>query len=141
MSSFSEYDEARETIRPKLPYWPVRALRGKVLRCVGMLETTRGRGVDVAGRPVPDRRDDPRPEAVPAGGEQRLRDADGGRGDLRVLGPAPSPLGRLRGEYRAQLLVKGVNRRRMREAVVAAIAANADLQRRAIVDVDPLSML
>jgi len=71
---------------------------------------------------------------------QRLRDADGG-GDLRVLGPAPAPLGRLRGEYRTQLLVKGVNRRRMREAVVAAIAAKPDLQRRVSVDVDPLSVL
>jgi len=72
---------------------------------------------------------------------QRLRNADGGRGDLRVLGPAPAPLGRLRGEYRAQLLVKGVNRRHMREAVLAAIAANPDLQRRVTVDVDPLSVL
>jgi len=72
---------------------------------------------------------------------QRLRDADGGRGDLRVLGPAPAPLGRLRGEYRAQLLIKGVNRRRLREAVVAATAARPDLQRRVTVDVDPLSVL
>jgi primosomal protein N' (replication factor Y) len=76
-----------------------------------------------------------------AGIVQRLRDADGGRGDLRVLGPAPAPLGRLRGEYRAQLLVKGVNRRQMREAVLVAIAAKPDLQRRVTVDVDPLSVL
>jgi primosomal protein N' (replication factor Y) len=72
---------------------------------------------------------------------RRLRDADRGRGDLRVLGPAPAPLGKLRGEYRAQLLVKGVNRRQMREAVLAAVAAKTDLQRRITVDVDPLSML
>ena len=36
---------------------------------------------------------------------------------FRVLGPAPAPLGRLRGEYRAQLLIKGTNRKRMREAL------------------------
>jgi primosomal protein N' (replication factor Y) (superfamily II helicase) len=71
---------------------------------------------------------------------QRLREADQ-QGALRVLGPAPAPLGRLRGEYRTQLLVKGVNRRRMREAVVAAIAAKPDLPRRVTVDVDPLSVL
>ena len=49
---------------------------------------------------------------------QRLREADGGRGEFRVLGPAPAPLGKLRGEYRAQLLIKSSNRKRMREALV-----------------------
>jgi hypothetical protein len=39
------------------------------------------------------------------------------------------------------LLVKSGNRRQMREAVLAAIAAKADLQRRITVDVDPLSVL
>jgi len=72
---------------------------------------------------------------------QRLRQADGDRGEVRVLGPAPAPLGKLRGEYRAQLLIKSTNRKRMREALVAAIAARPQLQRRVIVDVDPLSVL
>jgi primosomal protein N' (replication factor Y) len=70
---------------------------------------------------------------------QKVRDADGGA--LRVLGPAPAPLGKLRGEYRAQLLVKGTNRRKIREALQVALAARPDLQRRTIVDVDPLSVL
>jgi primosomal protein N' (replication factor Y) len=70
---------------------------------------------------------------------QKVREGDGGV--LRVLGPAPAPLGKLRGEYRAQLLVKGTNRRRLREAVMAAVAARPDLARRTIVDVDPLSVL
>ena len=61
--------------------------------------------------------------------------------DLKVLGPAPAPLGKLRGEYRAQLLIKGSNRRRMREAVLRALAARPDLQRRVVVDVDPVSAL
>jgi len=34
---------------------------------------------------------------------------------LRVLGPAPAPIGRLRGEYRTQVLLKGSNRKAMRE--------------------------
>jgi len=72
---------------------------------------------------------------------QRVREKTGERGDLRVLGPAPAPLGRLRGEYRAQLLIKGTNRRQMREALLAAIAARPDLARRTAVDVDPVSVL
>ena len=72
---------------------------------------------------------------------QRLRESEGDRRDVRVLGPAPPPLGRLRGEYRAQVLVKGVNRRRMREALLAAIQSRPDIARRTTVDVDPVSML
>jgi len=71
---------------------------------------------------------------------QRMR-ADAERADVRLLGPAPAPLGRLRGEYRAQLLMKGSNRRRLREILQAAIAARPDLQRRVVIDVDPVSVL
>jgi primosomal protein N' (replication factor Y) len=69
---------------------------------------------------------------------EKLRQADSG---LRILGPAPAPLGKLRGEYRAQLLIKGMNRKRIREALQSALAARLDLQRRVVVDVDPLSVL
>jgi primosomal protein N' (replication factor Y) len=75
-----------------------------------------------------------------AGIVQRLREADA-QNELRVLGPAPAPLGRLRGEYRAQLLIKGTNRKRMRETLLAAIAARPEIQRRTVVDIDPLSVL
>src|SRR5712672_69390 len=68
----------------------------------------------------------------------RLRSADRG---LRILGPAPAPLGKLRGEYRAQLLIKGMNRKRIREALQTALAARPELQRRVVVDVDPISVL
>jgi primosomal protein N' (replication factor Y) len=71
---------------------------------------------------------------------QRLR-AESDRAGFRVLGPAPAPLGRLRGEYRAQFLLKGVNRKAMREALMAAVVARPDLQRRVVVDVDPVSVL
>ena len=60
---------------------------------------------------------------------------------LRVLGPAPAPLGRLRGEYRAQLLIKGTNRKQIRERLQSALAARPDLQKRVVVDIDPLSVL
>jgi primosomal protein N' (replication factor Y) len=59
----------------------------------------------------------------------------------KVLGPAPAPLGRLRGEYRAQLLIKGANRKRIREALTLVLADRPDLARRTVVDVDPLSVL
>ena len=53
--------------------------------------------------------------------------SEAGGGDFRVLGPAPAPLGKLRGEYRAQFLIKGTNRKRMREALLAALAARPEL--------------
>jgi primosomal protein N' (replication factor Y) len=68
----------------------------------------------------------------------RCTEEDGG---FCVLGPAPAPLGRLRGEYRAQLLVKGANRKRMREALTPILARRPDLARRTVVDVDPISVL
>jgi primosomal protein N' (replication factor Y) len=70
---------------------------------------------------------------------QKLREEDAGQ--LRVLGPAPPPLAKLRGEYRAQLLIKGTNRQRMRAALQRATDARPDLQRRIVVDVDPISVL
>jgi primosomal protein N' (replication factor Y) len=59
----------------------------------------------------------------------------------RVLGPAPAPLARLKGEYRAQLFIKGTNRPAMREALQTALASRPDIRRRTIVDVDPISVL
>jgi len=69
---------------------------------------------------------------------QRVRRASS---DIRVLGPAPAPLNKLRGEYRAQLLLKGTTRRALRETLQQALAGRADLQKRTVVDVDPLSVL
>jgi primosomal protein N' (replication factor Y) (superfamily II helicase) len=59
----------------------------------------------------------------------------------RVLGPAPAPLSRLKGEYRAQFFMKGTHRTAMRQALLAALAARPDIKRRTIVDVDPMSVL
>jgi primosomal protein N' (replication factor Y) (superfamily II helicase) len=71
---------------------------------------------------------------------ERVRKCAGEAG-LRVLGPAPPPLGKLRGEYRAQILLKGAHRTRVREALQHALRARPDLARRVIVDVDPLAVL
>jgi primosomal protein N' (replication factor Y) len=64
-----------------------------------------------------------------------------GRGDIRVLGPAPAPLGKLRGQYRAQLFLKSAFRRSMRELLMEALAARPELRRRVAIDVDPLSVI
>jgi primosomal protein N' (replication factor Y) len=72
---------------------------------------------------------------------QQVRHRTIGRTDVRVLGPAPPPLGKLRGEYRAQLLLKSANRRAIREALQAALATRPELQRRVVVDVDPLAVI
>ena len=59
----------------------------------------------------------------------------------RVLGPAPAPLSRLKGEYRAQLFIKGTHRPSMREALQTVLSTRPDIRRRTIVDVDPMSVL
>jgi primosomal protein N' (replication factor Y) len=60
---------------------------------------------------------------------------------LSVLGPAPAPLLRLRGEHRAQFLLKGTRRADMRRALSAVLAGMPNIRRRVTVDVDPLSVL
>jgi primosomal protein N' (replication factor Y) len=64
-----------------------------------------------------------------------------GRASFVVLGPAPAPLGRLRGEHRVQFFLKGTRRAQMRDAMKAALAAMPDVRRRVTVDVDPLNVL
>ena len=72
---------------------------------------------------------------------QQLRELEQREGDFRVLGPAPAPLGKLRGEYRVQFLLKSSNRKQMREALLAVLARRPDVARRTTVDVDPVSVL
>jgi primosomal protein N' (replication factor Y) len=59
----------------------------------------------------------------------------------RVLGPAPAPLVKLRGEHRAQLFMKGSHRAAMRKALQEVLDQQPDLRRSISVDVDPVGML
>ena len=59
----------------------------------------------------------------------------------RILGPAPAPLSRLKGEHRAQFFVKGSHRAAMRKALLTALEDRPEIRRRTIVDVDPMSVL
>lgn len=63
---------------------------------------------------------------------------------LKVLGPAPAPLARLKGEHRLQVLIKTRYRRQAREALDAAMLglkeANLDLKMISI-EVDPVNLM
>jgi primosomal protein N' (replication factor Y) len=63
------------------------------------------------------------------------------RGRFVILGPAPAPLTRLRGEHRAQFFLKGTSRAGMRQAIREALKDLPEIARKASVDVDPLSVL
>ena len=62
----------------------------------------------------------------------------------RILGPAPAPFARLRGEHRVQLLVKSRSRKQMRAVIDAAMKAlekdGSDL-RSVTLEIDPVSMM
>jgi primosomal protein N' (replication factor Y) (superfamily II helicase) len=58
-----------------------------------------------------------------------------------ILGPAPAPLERLRGEHRVQFFLKGSRRADMRGALKAVLAGMPEIRRRITVDIDPLSVM
>ena len=60
---------------------------------------------------------------------------------FRVLGPAPAPLSKMKGDHRAQFFLKGTHRGAMRKALLSALEARPEIKRRTIVDVDPVSLL
>ncbi len=61
----------------------------------------------------------------------------------RILGPAPAPLARLKGEHRIQLLVKSRTRRQLRSVVDAALGAVANqVNLRSInLEIDPVTIM
>jgi primosomal protein N' (replication factor Y) len=62
----------------------------------------------------------------------------------RILGPAPAPLARLRGEHRIQILVKSTGRPQMRELIDVALAeagANGVNLRNVNVEIDPINLM
>jgi primosomal protein N' (replication factor Y) len=61
--------------------------------------------------------------------------------NFKILGPAPAPLLRLRGEHRVQFFLKGSRRADMRNALKSVLAETPEIRRRVTIDVDPLSVL
>ncbi|MBW2667611.1 MAG: primosomal protein N' [Deltaproteobacteria bacterium] len=83
-------------------------------------------------------------EAAASAGADALADAVRAEpAGIELLGPAPSPLARLRGRYRYQLLVKSPNPAPLRRAAEALVAAAATLPSgvSATVDSNPMNML
>ena len=74
-------------------------------------------------------------------GARDLADAARGPKGFVILGPAPAPLTKLRGEHRVQFFLKGTSRKSMREALQLAVSRSPSLAKRISIDVDPLSML
>jgi primosomal protein N' (replication factor Y) (superfamily II helicase) len=71
-------------------------------------------------------------------------DLANGERAARILGPAPAPLARLKGEYRVQLLLKCRNRRELRRIIDAALKALGErkINLRSInVEIDPVSIM
>jgi len=74
---------------------------------------------------------------------KQLDAANEGR-KCRILGPAPAPLSRLKGEHRFQLLLKSRSRRNLREVADAALKASAEngMNLRSVnLEVDPVSIM
>ena len=81
----------------------------------------------------------PSPERAMADAEALAVLARRHRG-MKVIGPAPPALSKIKDAYRAQLFLKGRQRRPMREAILAALAARPEIKRRTTVDVDPVTV-
>ena len=58
----------------------------------------------------------------------------------RILGPAPAPLARLKGEHRFQLLIKSRSRKHVRELADAALKTVSNL-RSVNLEIDPVSIM
>ena len=71
----------------------------------------------------------------------RRLEATGSGVSFEVLGPAPAPLARLRGEHRVQFFLKGRQRALMRDALRKVLADVPEARKRVTVDVDPLNVL
>ena len=71
----------------------------------------------------------------------RRLDAGAQVGGFTILGPAPAPLAKLRGEHRVQFFLKGTRRAEMRQALRSVLAEMPEVRRRVTTDVDPLNVL
>ncbi|HSF25328.1 MAG TPA: primosomal protein N', partial [Blastocatellia bacterium] len=74
---------------------------------------------------------------------RELREAASGTG-LRVLGPAPAPISRIKGEHRVQVLIKASTRSQAREALERAMdrtLASGASARAINVEVDPMNLM
>lgn len=75
---------------------------------------------------------------------RRSLDAANSARHVRVLGPAPASISRLKNEYRLQIILKGASRRSLRETLDIALAdaeANGCDLRSIFVEIDPVNLM
>jgi primosomal protein N' (replication factor Y) len=75
---------------------------------------------------------------------RRSLDAANTSRHVRVLGPAPASISRLKNEYRLQIILKGASRRSLRETLDIALAdaeANGCDLRSIFVEIDPVNLM
>ena len=72
--------------------------------------------------------------------DRLIRDG-AGAGKIDIIGPAESPVARVRGRYRWQMLLKGEDRRELRALTLAILSGNRRETLRIGVDVDPLNFM
>jgi primosomal protein N' (replication factor Y) len=60
---------------------------------------------------------------------------------VRVLGPAPAPIARLRNRFRFHVLLRSVERTDLKKALLAVARTEVDRHVRVAIDVDPVNML
>ncbi|MFQ5931057.1 MAG: primosomal protein N' [Nitrospiraceae bacterium] len=99
------------------------------------------RSIGEAGWPTRQDNDQPQPRAS----EARLSPSSDRTGDIMILGPIPSPVAKIRGRHRWQLLVKSVDATAARATVKATLdeleAKNWKRGLKFEVDVDPVEMM
>jgi len=84
-----------------------------------------------------------RAQAVALELRRALNEANSNR-SCRVLGPAPAPLARLRGEHRIQFLIKSRSRKHVRQLIESALTKfdqGSSGLRSVNVEIDPVSMM
>lgn len=72
---------------------------------------------------------------------RRLERAVSSIRDVRVQGPAPAPLAKIRGVFRYQILLRSARRAALRKAVAEALPAREHRGVEVVIDVDPINIL
>jgi primosomal protein N' (replication factor Y) len=88
-------------------------------------------------------KDEDRARSIAQALRKHLLEANRDHG-VRILGPAPAPLARLRGEHRIQLLVKSRSRKQLRAVIdqaMSAFEAAGNESRPITLEIDPVSMM
>jgi primosomal protein N' (replication factor Y) len=80
-----------------------------------------------------------RENAALGAAEEGARRAEPLGGGVRLVGPAPAPIARLRGRWRVQLLLTCPSRAPLRQVVARIAAAKLPSGVRRVLDIDPLS--